>query len=550
VIVPELRRWVANMSVYRRPTPVVGLHIEDGNGAVPAQTGAMKKNRFMGGPRQVSLQLKASEPSLRRSVPPVGKPAVRPFVPGPGIGTAPAMPAAVAEPPVERTSEPELDLSALTEMPVEAVGPVVEQTASTPAEEASTSEAPRSDYFMPAPEMLAPVDWMTSAPSAPTFTEDQVVEAVEVPEPEARTAPPLEPEAPAAESTAWEPEAKVAETEEFVSETEELVSETQESAPETESLVSDTEPSVSEVEESAPENEPVGQGQPVPYQVAVAPDESEVVEAPPAPPLEKASIWPVEVATGASMSEIGTLRRTETPILEPEIVLTEPSFLQSTTTEIMPESTQMQTAPVIRTPVTGGTSQPASAMHTAVQLSFSFDIASMQLTPSFKMGALQLRPTSKIVTMRLAPAQQPQPAMNLQVTFEIAKIQPAGGGLGTVRLLPSQQQRPQIVGSPSFTVAGLQLVSNFEAAPVQLTPSQQAAVMVTAAFQIATVEFSPSFEIASIVLNSTSKQVAVQLAGTGTIESAPMFEIANLQLGPSGEIGMMQLNLGQVGRRG
>jgi hypothetical protein len=73
--------------------------------------------------------------------------------------------------------------------------------------------------------------------------------------------------------------------------------------------------------------------------------------------------------------------------------------------------------------------------------------------------------------------------------------------------------------------------------------------MVTAAFQIATVEFSPSFEIASIVLNSTSKQVAVQLAGTGTIEGAPMFDIANLQLGPSGEIGMMQLNLGGQGSR-
>ena len=37
-------------------------------------------------------------------------------------------------------------------------------------------------------------------------------------------------------------------------------------------------------------------------------------------------------------------------------------------------------------------------MHTAVQLTFTFEIASMQLTPTFKMGALQVRPTSKIVT--------------------------------------------------------------------------------------------------------------------------------------------------------
>ena len=185
-------------------------------------------------------------------------------------------------------------------------------------------------------------------------------------------------------------------------------------------------------------------------------------------------------------------------------------------------------------------------MQTAVQLSFAFEIASMQLTPTFKMGALQLRPASKIVTMRLAGS-APQPAMNLQVTFEIARIQPAGGTLGSVRLTPSQQQRPTVVGSPSFTVGGLHLVSDFAAAPLQLTPSQQgqAAVQVVAPFQIATVEFSPSFEISSIVLNSNSKQVSVQMpsAGGAAVEGAPMFEISNLQLTGSGEIGMMQLNL-------
>ena len=74
-------------------------------------------------------------------------------------------------------------------------------------------------------------------------------------------------------------------------------------------------------------------------------------------------------------------------------------------------------------------------MQTAVQLTFSFEIASLQLTPTFKMRALQLKPTSKIVTMRLAPSQQPQPAMNLQVTFEISNVQAAGGGIGQMELL-------------------------------------------------------------------------------------------------------------------
>ena len=534
VIVPELRRWIANVSVYRPPTPAIGLHIENGNGnangngAAPAARAVMK-NRFVGGPRQVSLQLKASEPSLRRSVRPVGKTPVRSFAPAPAFGTGPAMPAAGAESSVQRASEPEFELSPLPETPLEAVGPVVEQGAFAPTAETTPNGEVSPLNLISAPERLAPdEEWMSPAPSAPAFANEQALEAVTVSEVESRMLE-IEPMAPESEPVAAEPEPMVPEAE--------LI------APEPEPMAAEPEPMAPEREPIAPENEPIGQGQPIPYQMPVTAMESALADVPPAAPEKNGSTGAPEVARGASMSEIETLRQPETPSYAPKFVVNEPSFLQTTTRQIMPEPTQMQTAPVIRTPATGATPQPASAMLTAVQLSFAFDIASMQLTPTFKMGALQLRPTSKIVTMRLAPAQQPQPAMNLQVTFEIAKIQPAGGGLGTVRLLPSQQQRPQIVGSPSFTVAGLQLVSNFEAAPVQLTPSQQAAVMVTASFQIATVEFSPSFEIASIVLNSTSKQVAVQLAGTGTIENAPMFEIANLQLGPSGEIGMMQLNL-------
>jgi hypothetical protein len=115
-----------------------------------------------------------------------------------------------------------------------------------------------------------------------------------------------------------------------------------------------------------------------------------------------------------------------------------------------------------------------------------------------------------------------------------------------VRLTPSQLQRPNIAGSPSFNIAGLQLVSGEGAAPVQLTPSQQgqASVLVTIPFQIATVEFSPAFDIASIVLNSTSKSVHVQLpgAGAGAIEGSPLFEMTNVQLAGNGELGMVQLN--------
>ena len=214
----------------------------------------------------------------------------------------------------------------------------------------------------------------------------------------------------------------------------------------------------------------------------------------------------------------------------------------------MPETTQIPTAQVDKRPSTAvAKPQPAATMQASVQITFSFEIAAMQLTSSFRMGVLKVRPISKLVTMRLPAPQQPQPALNLQVSFEVAKIQPVGGALGTVRMIPSQQQRQTATGSPSFAVAGLQVVPNFETAPVQLMPSQQgrASVFITVPFQITTIEFSPSLEIASVVLNSNSKQVIVQLPGAGPspAEGPPVFEIANLQLAESGEIGIMQLNL-------
>jgi predicted Zn-dependent protease len=291
------------------------------------------------------------------------------------------------------------------------------------------------------------------------------------------------------------------------------------------------------------EFEPVGQGQPVPYQTGgVMPESiaSEVHEVAPVS-VPVADIAPVEVADVAPV-EVTAFRPVVQPPPIPPIVSPEPALQQSTTPVTMPEPTQ---TPATRT--TAGAPAPTpGGMQTAVQLTFSCEIASLQLTPSFKMGALQLRPVSKVVMMRLSPSQHPQPAMNLQITFEVATVQAAGGGFGTIRLTPSQQQKPGTLTSPAFTIAGVQLVSNFESAPVQITPQQQgkASVHMTAAFQISTVEFSPSFEIASIVLNASSKNVSVQLPGAGpsAIEGAPVFEVANMQVGGNGEIGLIQLS--------
>jgi Flp pilus assembly protein TadD len=274
---------------------------------------------------------------------------------------------------------------------------------------------------------------------------------------------------------------------------------------------------VAEMKLAEPEVEPTGEGRPIDYEAVPTPVDSSLPRA-----------------------VIGVAAHS------PKAISTEPVVPQITTHPTMPETTQIPTTPATKPPPAAAAKpQPVSAAQTSVQLTFSFEIASVQLTPNFKMSVLRVRPISKVVTMRLPPSVQS--ALNLQVNFEVAKIQPAGGTLGTIRMLPSQHQRVTTGTSPSFTVAGLQVVPNFETAPVQLTPSQQgqAAVFVTVPFQITTIEFSPSLEIAAVVLNSASKQVTVQLpaAASAPGEGAPVFEIANLQLSESGDIAMMQLNL-------
>ncbi|HST30592.1 MAG TPA: tetratricopeptide repeat protein [Chthoniobacterales bacterium] len=492
VFVPVVRRRGIQLPNFRRPAPATGPQLSGMELAASASPQKEMKvmPRVTGGPRQVSLKLKASEPSLRRAVVPLSKPG-RVFGNGNGNGNGGA---AVVEPAIEGNGKRHVVMpEPVVEEAFEAVGPVVESVG--PVME-SVGPVFEQGAVTAAAAPVAEPEWVSQPVETPTF---------DMPQPLVTELEPL----------VSEPEPIVAEPEPIVFEPEPVT------MPEPEPLFAQM-PIVAE-----PEVEPVGQGQPIPQLT----------------PVEEPSI--IEV-TEPEPAAVEAFRQPGEPFISPEPVIETPVY-EPTTPVIMPEPIQIPTAQ------RGGSPQPAGAMQTAVQLTFAFEIASMQLTPSFKMGALQLRPSSKVVTMRLAGS-SPQPAMNLQVTFEIARIQPAGGTLGSVRLTPSQQQRPSVVGSPSFTVGGLHLVSDFAAAPLQLTPSQQgqAAVHVVAPFQIATVEFSPSFEISSIVLNSNSKQVMVQLptaAGTA-VEGAPMFEISNLQLTGSGEIGMMQLNLlGQGPRR-
>ena len=569
VVFSEFRRRVS-VSAYRSPATASGPSF-DALESEPAVEKMAAPKRLAGGPPQVSLHLKASEPSVRRGAVPFSK-TNRPFSGNGGTTTiAPVEnfvprtpePAAKVEPIEIPARAPIADLVAEPEKPAtvfepESVSePVTEMAEFSSVGEPQIIDEPVKDEPVSAQEPVAAEEPVFAAASSSTdaVSAEEPVWTPFAPEP-AWTPVAFEPAPPVFEVPApvEEVPAPVAEIAAPVAEIAEPVME----APAFFESVS--EPVVIEPEMVAapPEfsaEEPVAQGPPIPYQVPAFETDSPMAEITKPEPEELPAHLAKGVVAGPSMAGVGALRHSvESPSFAPQVISTEPLAQQPTTPATMPQPNQPTPAPSIRpSPMTGGAPQspaqvqpPTSGMQTAVQLTFSFEIASLQLTPTFKMGALQLKPTSKIVTMRLAPSQQPQPAMNLQVTFEISNVQASGGGIGQIRLTPSQQQRPSVITSPAFNIAGLQLLSGSDSGAVQLTPSQQgqASVHVTGRFQIATVEFSPSFEIASLVLNATSKNVSVQLPGAGpsAVEGAPVFDIANVQVTGNGEIGMMQLN--------
>ena len=492
--VMEIQRWMGTTQIGHRPATVTGPSLHDDEAAEETPELQTAK-RFVGGPRQISVQLKASEPSPWCAVIPVAKRAAE---------TIPAPPSEPETATVNgRTSEP-----AYVDFEESSVGPVIGQVPGN----GETEIAPEPPAF-PSP---------TYAPAVESVIKSSIEPAIEQaePEPMAAVAEETSPREPVRE---WEVSEPV-ETQASALEMQVCEPTTAETA-----APSEIEEQIS-TQEWSPEPEPIEQGQPVPYQIVVTAEQPAEIAAPEEPEIATVA----EIAgVGRAIAGIGALpEATEIPTASDE----EHFASQPTTIETMPETLQTPTDPVIR----------AGGMHTAVEITLSCEIASMQLTPAFKVGALQLRPISKVVTMRLASSPQQQAPMNLQANFEIAKIQAASGSLGQLRLNPSQQQRPATLATPSFNISSLQLVSGFESAPLQLTPSHQtqASVHLTAAFQITSVEFSPTFEIAGIILNSTSKTVAVQLPGAGasSVENAPMFEITNVQMASNGEIAMMQLN--------
>ena len=593
----EIRRRIGTTQIGHRPATVTGPPLHDNETAEETVASQIQK-RFVGGPRQISVQLKASESSFRRAVIPVAKRASERTVPSPEPGTAtvngrgserayvdfgqstlgpvieqvPANGEKEITPEVAASASPVHDEPALepaelgpvaviagdtfpTE-PLEAPVSVLEMRVDEPttAETAARSEIEEqisTQELSPEPKPER-IEQDQSVPYQIAITAEEPLQSEAVQEPEIAEVAgsggaiieDTFPAEPVCEGEASEPVEGPASV---------LKMGVSEPASAETAAPSEIEKQISAQEWSPqPEPDPIEQGQPVPYQTVITAEEQAEIAGPEQP--EIATVAEIAGVSGAIAGISALPEASEITRISDE----EHFAPQPTPIEPMPETLQTPTAPVIRT--SGAPTQPAhtapapqaaaGSMHTAVQITLSCEIASMQLTPTFKMGALQLRPISKIVTMRLAssppPQQQQQAAMNLQANFEIAKIQSVPGSLGQLRLHPSQQQRPATLATPSFNISGMQLVSGFDSAPLQLTPSQQTktSVHLTAAFQIASVEFSPGFEIAGIILNSSSKTVGVQLPGASasSVENAPMFEITNVQMGSNGEIAMLQLN--------
>src|SRR6266480_3858648 len=112
---------------------------------------------------------------------------------------------------------------------------------------------------------------------------------------------------------------------------------------------------------AAPEIDPIRQEQAIPYQTPVSAMDPSIAEA-----------------------------INDTPSHLPSATANEHLIPQITTAPTMPEhleTTAVPTALPIKTPTAEDASRPTSSMHTAVQLTFSFEVASVQLTPAFKVGA-------------------------------------------------------------------------------------------------------------------------------------------------------------------
>ncbi len=499
--------------------------------------GISSDNGFLGGPRQVSLRLTASKPLMQRT-------ALRLIESGGAFDGLTDLRGTVPQTPVSQNAEADHKIHRVAAPILGAAAASVVAEASGLSSFSSTRASESGQTRAVAETVVAPVVEPVKGPQFGAI--DQVQPDAHMPPPTGKPSK-IPAVADVAATPAMEPvAAAMAEP----PAQEQAIPQVPPPTEEPSAL-----PVVADVA-ATPAMEPVAAAMAEPL-----PQEQAIPQVP--PPTEEPSALPVvaEVAATPAMEPVAAAMAEPLPQeqaipqvsangMEPstaEAVHEVPSYVPEPVSSPSKIATPATMSETTETPLVAKPQPPPGTTHTTVELTFSFEVASVQLTPAFKVGALQVRPASKVVTMRLGPFQDSQPMTDSEVAFEIAKVALAGDGLGKIQVVRSQQQKPLADGSPSFAIAGLQFVPNLKAAPIWLTPSQEgrACVKVRARFQIGAIQFSPSFEVASVTLNSSSKRVHVQLPGLSSSsgEGAPVFEITNLQLDERGDISMMQLNL-------
>src|SRR5206468_1701628 len=325
-VVYEIRGRGIHFPSFRRAAPATGPQFEGMEYAAAAPREMKVMPRLSGGPRQVSLKLKATEPALRRAVVPLS-------APGGAFGGGTALEPAVEGNGKRQFEQFELEPKVET---FEAVGSIVEQGA-MPVEAVGEPVA-QSEWIASEPEagMVAQPEWIAPEPELPPIEIAQPVFAQPewiAPEPEL---PPIE----IPQSVAAQPE---------------------------EITVSEIEPVFADAATIAePEIEPVSQGQPIPQLT----------------PVEEPSI--IEV-TEPEPAGFDALRQPSEPSFEPVF---ESRIYEPTTPVNMPEPIQIPTASAGRggMPQPAGAMQTAVQLTfvfeiASMQLTPTFKMGALQLRP-------------------------------------------------------------------------------------------------------------------------------------------------------------------------
>ncbi|MBA3272339.1 MAG: tetratricopeptide repeat protein, partial [Chthoniobacterales bacterium] len=337
--------------------------------------------RLAGGPPQVSLHLRASEPALRRGAMPLSR-AGR-LGGGSGVETSTEGANSPAGDVVEDQPSTAIADDQVEEGVGEAVAVAAADEAMSTAPEAAVAPAAEETVS----EQLEEVVSASFVPPVDIEAADQNADSTSNLSEELTTAEAADPavEAAATERPATDIEQRPVVTmrDPEVATEEPAIVAAAEAEPEQAANVVEvaevppavqTAPEVSMPVEMTPApvasepvvSEPVSQGQPVPYQSAVA------AEAPTPEPAQPAAEPALEVPAAPVppvLAGIGALRHSvASSAATPRITINEPTAQQPTTPATMPPPTTPTPAPVIRTePPTAAPQQPAPAMQSAPQ---------------------------------------------------------------------------------------------------------------------------------------------------------------------------------------